>query len=453
MRGEGITDIIIPIYNAYEDLKICLESIYKYTDLKTNRLILINDNSPDPQIKELLNQQNKDNVIVIHNDSNKGFSANINIGMAQSETNDVLLLNSDTVVTERWIEKLRACAYSEKFIGTVTPVSNNATLCSVPVFCEENKLPDNMSVDMAAEIVERCSFKSYPQITVAHGFCMYIKREVINAIGNFDAVTFERGYGEENDFCNRAGQIGYKHVMCDDTFILHTGTKSFVSAEKEAYIEKHDRILRERYAVQMHENDVHVRDNPNGYVGENVGIFWSVFNGKKNLLYVLQSDFRDDANDHVGGTQLHVKHLTDQMKHDYNVFVAARDGEYLNLTFYSEDKRLSWKFYIGKKSEYYEFSNKRMDKIWRNILSAFHIDCVHVHHLYTTSFDIVYVAHEYNIPVIYTFHDFFMISPSLKLLDTQDRVITKGVEKENSWDIYLKKNCNVYNPNSRVSYI
>ena len=84
-------DIIIPIYNAYEDLVICLDSIYKNTDLNKNRLILINDNSPDPRIKEILDKQIKKNVIVIHNEVNKGFSNNINIGMSQSDDNDVLI--------------------------------------------------------------------------------------------------------------------------------------------------------------------------------------------------------------------------------------------------------------------------------------------------------------------------------------------------------------------------
>ena len=227
-------DIIIPIYNAYDDLYKCLQSVYQYTDLVENRLILINDNSSDTRIEPYLNSQTKENVIIIHNKENKGFSNNINLGMAQSKERDVLLLNSDTIVTKNWVEKIVECAYSDRAIGTVTPLSNNATLCSVPNFCEENSLPEGMNVDQAAAIIEECSLRKYPRITVAHGFCMFVKREVINAIGNFDAETFGRGYGEENDFCNRAEQMGYIHVMCDDTYIYHSGTKSFVSKEKEA---------------------------------------------------------------------------------------------------------------------------------------------------------------------------------------------------------------------------
>lgn len=406
-------DIIIPVYNAYDDLVECLESIYRHTNLEQNRLILINDNSPDERVRPFLEQQKNKNAIVFHNESNKGFSNNVNIGMQQSETNDVILLNSDTVVTERWVEKILDCAYSDEAIGTVTPLSNNATLCSVPKFCEENVLPDYLAIDQAGEIVERCSMKKYPRITVANGFCMFIKREVINTVGYFDAETFEKGYGEENDFCNRAEQAGYHHAMCDDAYIFHSGTKSFVSKEKEKYIRLHDKILRERYPEQMHRNDVYVRDNPNGFVGENVGIYFDLVNGKKNILYVLHSDFRKGAKDNVGGTQFHVRDLVSGLREQYNIFVAARNGEYLNLTAYYGQEEKEFRYYIGKKSSIYEFRNKIFEELWENILAAFQIDLIHVHHVISTSFDIFYVAKQYDIPLVYTFHDYYFVCPAI----------------------------------------
>lgn len=442
MRENRNVDIIIPIYNAYEDLKLCLESIYKFTDLQYHRLILINDNSPDERIRQFLDGQQREGVIVIHNSVNKGFSNNINIGMAQSDNNDVILLNSDTIVTENWVEKLVECAYSDKAIGTVTPVSNNATLCSVPQFCEENTLNEGMSIDDAGKIVERCSFKAYPRITVAHGFCMLVKREVIDCIGNFDAETFGRGYGEENDFCNRAEQAGYHHVMCDNTYIYHSGTKSFISKEKEEYIKSHERILRERYPEQMHQNDIHCRNNPNYFVGENISIYFDLFNGKKNILYVLQSDFRKGASDSVGGTQFHVRDLTNGLREKYNIFVAARDKEFINVTAYFGKEEKVFRFFVGEKKKIYEFSNNIFDKLWRNIISAFHIDLIHIHHVISTSFDIFYVAREYKIPIIFTAHDFYFICPSIRLLDYKHHLCI-GTSNDEMCKKCLNKSCGI----------
>lgn len=444
-------DIIVPIYNAYEDLQICLKSIYENTDLQANRLVLINDNSPDERIKPFLDEQKNKidgQVIVIHNIENKGFSNNINLGMQQSDANDVILLNSDTIVTKNWVEKMVACAYSDGSIGTVTPLSNNATLCSVPNFCEENELPKGMSVERVAEIVEECSMKKYPRITVAHGFCMLVKREVIKCIGYFDAETFGRGYGEENDFCNRAEQMGYIHVMCDDTYIYHSGTKSFVSKEKENYIREHDKILHERYPAQMHNNAVHCRDNPNAFVGNNIRYHLDIRNGKKNVLYLLQSDFREGADDNIGGTQLHVKHLVMGLRNEMNVFVAARDRDYLQVTAYIEEKEHVFRFYIGEKEAFPVFRSREFAQLFRLILEGFYIDVVHVHHAITTSLDIFYEAKRLEIPVFFTAHDFCSVCPTVKLLDSDGKVCIDSECK--NCDVCLRQNNGIYEKNEYI---
>ena len=206
-------DIIIPIYNAFESVQLCIESIKKHTDLMLHRVILINDCSSDQRMKSYLDALEEEGFIVIHNEKNQGFSANVNVGMSYSNARDVILLNSDTVVTRRWVEKLIACAYTAKETGTVTPLSNSATLASVPVAFVDNDLPKGFSIDEFAQLVEQSSFCDYPTISVAVGFCMYIKREVIEKVGLFDAETFQKGYGEENDFCSRAQIYGYQHVL------------------------------------------------------------------------------------------------------------------------------------------------------------------------------------------------------------------------------------------------
>lgn len=430
MKRNKHVDIVIPIYNAFEDLQICVESLKKHTDLSVHRLILINDNSPDERIYPYLEEQKSDHILVFHNEKNQGFSANINLGMSQSSENDVLLLNSDTVVTKNWVENMLKCAYSSETIGTVTPLSNNATLCSVPVFCEENRLPDYLTIDQAAEVVERISFCDYPRITVAHGFCMLVKREVIEKIGGFDAETFQRGYGEENDFCNRAEQAGYIHAMCDNVYIYHSGTKSFISKEKEKLIQQHEKILEDRYPVQMHNNAVYCRDNPNKYICDNVDLFFKLSNGKKNILYVLHSDFKAGRNDNIGGTQFHVRDLKDGLSKENNVFVLARNVETLCLTIYCDGKEYEFAFYVGKADDIMLDSNREIRKVLDTILEAFAIDVVHVHHIIGLSFDIFMLAKEKNIPLVLTCHDFYYICPTVRLLSKDGKACCKEDTKQ-----------------------
>ena len=430
MKRNKHVDIVIPIYNAFEDLQICVESLKKNTDLSVHRLILINDNSPDERIYPYLEEQKSEHILVFHNEKNQGFSANINLGMSQSSENDVLLLNSDTVVTKNWVENMLKCAYSSETIGTVTPLSNNATLCSVPVFCEENRLPDYLTIDQAAEVVERVSFCDYPRITVAHGFCMLVKREVIEKIGGFDAETFQRGYGEENDFCNRAEQAGYIHAMCDNVYIYHSGTKSFISKEKEKLIQQHEKILEDRYPVQMHNNAVYCRDNPNKYICDNVDLFFKLSNGKKNILYVLHSDFKAGRNDNIGGTQFHVRDLKDGLSKENNVFVLARNVETLCLTIYCDGKEYEFAFYVGKADDIMLDSNREIRKVLDTILEAFAIDVVHVHHIIGLSFDIFMLAKEKNIPLVLTCHDFYYICPTVRLLSKDGKACCEKDTKQ-----------------------
>ncbi len=413
-ESRGPVDIIVPVYNAYEDLLKCIGSLKKHTDLSFDRLILINDCSTDERIAEYMQSMEK-NIIVISNEKNMGFSNNINMGMKYSDDRDVILLNSDTIVTSGWVDKIVKCAYSKAEIGTVTPMSNSATLCSFPNMCQDNPLPEGIELDALAEVVERCSIRAYPRITVAVGFCMFIKRETIKDVGFFDAEAFERGYGEENDFCNRAEQMGYIHVMCDDTFIYHKGTVSFMTEQKQRLIEAHDKILQERYPEQMKKNHLYCITNPDQYIRDNIMPYLHVKNGRKNILYLSHLDFIPEAEGSVGGTQFHVRDLTVQLKEKYNIFVMSRDREYIRLTIYTDKTTDFFMFYVGEPEMFFKFTDSSLKSIFSSVLDSFEIDIVHIHHTDRISFDLFYLAHERNIPIVTTLHDYYYICPNVKL--------------------------------------
>jgi O-antigen biosynthesis protein len=139
---------------------------------------------------------------------------------------------------------MRACAYWNNKIATVTPFTNNGMMCSVPDFLKNNDIPEGFTIDSFAECVEASSLRQYPELVTAVGFCMYIKRNVIDEIGYFDEVNFGKGYGEEGDFSARACKKGYKNVLCDDTFIFHKGRASFLDGQ-ESLLQKNHKVLGE----------------------------------------------------------------------------------------------------------------------------------------------------------------------------------------------------------------
>ena len=117
------------------------------------------------------------------------------------------MLNSDTIVTYKWLQKLKFAAYSDSKIATVTPVSNNAGAFSVPVINKDNIIDEELGIQGTANIVEKISDNVLIDVPTGNGFCMYIKQEALRDVGPLD-LLYGKGYGEENDFCMRLVNAG-----------------------------------------------------------------------------------------------------------------------------------------------------------------------------------------------------------------------------------------------------
>ena len=419
-------DIIVPVYNAYEYTEECIKSILKNTNLNEHTLLLINDKSPDekilPMLQEYASKNEDKNIIVLDNEQNLGFVKTVNKGMSYSE-NDVILLNSDTEVTENWIEKIQECAYSNNYIATVTPLTNNGTICSVPNFGIDNELPKNMSLEEHAKMIELISKKRYPELTTGNGFCMYIKRDVINEIGLFDDETFGKGYGEENDFCYRALDHGYTNVLCDNTFIYHKGTQSFkkenMTESRMMLIEKHMELLRKKYPIYVQKTDMFIANNPIRDIQENINLNILLHN-KKRILYLV-NEWEEDMK-MTGGTSLHVKDLiSSNIENNIASFVIAPDKNDLTrykLYLYTDTYAKEISNYKTDINQYGQinYTNNRYKEMLENIIDSFKIDILHVHHFLFQTFDAIDVAKERNIYSIITLHDLYMICPSINMV-------------------------------------
>lgn len=239
-------DVIIPIYNGYEETRECVESLLKSKNTVEHHFIFINDQSPNQSILELLNSIDDDRVTLLNNENNLGFVKTVNRGMRLSE-NDVILLNSDTVVTENWIDKMYTAAYSNKKNGTVTALTNNGTIASVPFFNQDNELPEGYTIEEFANLVERVSKRAYPNLPTAVGHAMYIKRTVLKEVGYFDDESFGMGYGEEEDFSCRVIRSGYKNILADDTFIFHYGSTSFKSEKAQLIARNKKKLVKKHW--------------------------------------------------------------------------------------------------------------------------------------------------------------------------------------------------------------
>ena len=262
--GSHGVDIVIPIYGAREETCDCIESVLRHARGDW-RLLLVDDASPDPELVPRLREfAATDPRITLHcRPSNRGFVVSANHGMqrALAAGRDVLLLNSDTVVTRDFLQRLRAASRHTRTTGIITPLTNNGTICSIPRFMEENRLPAGISIDAFADAVEAADQRERPELVTAVGFCMYIRVEVLREVGLFRAELFGAGYGEENDLCERAKAAGFEIRLCDDLFIYHAGSASFGDEANERR-EAHNRLIGEIHPDYHADVQRFIRDNP-----------------------------------------------------------------------------------------------------------------------------------------------------------------------------------------------
>ena len=222
-------DIIVPVYRGLADTRLCIDSVLASTNQSPWRLVVINDASPEPEVTAWLRERaaQDSRITLLENPDNLGFVGTVNRGMALSTSNDVLLLNSDTEVANNWLDRIRRAAYGDSKVASVTPFSNNATICSYPRFCKDNSLPAGYDTARLDALCAQTNPGAVVDVPTGVGFCMYIRRDCLAQVGLFDTENFGKGYGEENDFCQRAAKAGWRNLHLLDTFVLHTGGVSF----------------------------------------------------------------------------------------------------------------------------------------------------------------------------------------------------------------------------------
>ncbi len=230
--------VVIPVYAGHALTVACLASVLTSIPGDT-RVIVVDDATPEPKLAAHLDTLAASGRIeLLRNAANQGFPAAANAGMREAfaidPPHDVLLLNSDTLMPNgsgaSWLTRLHDAAHAATDIGTVAPLSNDATILSYPRRDATNPIPDACALNRLDALARVTNGTATVEIPTSVGFCMYVKRECAEATGLFRPSLFAQGYGEENDFCIRARHLGWRHVAAPGVFVAHAGGTSFGSA-------------------------------------------------------------------------------------------------------------------------------------------------------------------------------------------------------------------------------
>jgi GT2 family glycosyltransferase len=224
--------VCVPVYNGFDATRRCLQALATARVRTAFRTLIIDDCSPDARVAPMLEahalaQGAQAPVQLRRNAVNRGFTWNVNQAFAAAGADEaVCLLNSDALVTTGWLDAMLDCAAQDSTIGTVTPFSNNATICSFPDFSRAWPVPDEAERERIARALRETPGAPI-DLPTGVGFCMLIPAACRSRVGRFDVESFPRGYGEENDFCMRATAAGFRNVLCTNAYVAHEGGVSF----------------------------------------------------------------------------------------------------------------------------------------------------------------------------------------------------------------------------------
>lgn len=280
-------DVIVPVYANFALTHRCIESVRAARVSVPYRLIVVADCPPEADLRDYCTALGGEpDVTVLFNRANHGFVASVNRGMSLDTARDVVLLNSDTEVAGDWLGRIWRCARSAERVATVTPFSNNATICSYPWPGWGGGVPGGLGLGRLDGLFERVLAGRQIGIPVGVGCCLFIRRACLDQIGLFDAETFGRGYGEEVDFCLRAAAAGWQHLLCADVFVHHVGGVSFGN-EKAQLAERAQTIIQARYPDYQRLIDTFVAADPLQPLRARVDVARIEAGGKEEALSLL----------------------------------------------------------------------------------------------------------------------------------------------------------------------
>lgn len=233
--------LVLTVYNAPDDVRLCLQSIANSLDLSSAQLVIVDDASKEETQKILDDFAAKyPHVLFVRHEKNQGYLHSVNDGISHAQGDIITLLNSDTYIPSDFVSRILACFEQDEHIGIASPVLSHGNPFSVPVTCDikqdidKKNLPSlvNAMNEKAKNIVPQ-----YPDIVFPDGACFSIRRVCLEKIGMF-SEEYSPGYFEELDFCMRAQQKGFRAVFIENLYVYHKSHASFGHKKTNEYMER-----------------------------------------------------------------------------------------------------------------------------------------------------------------------------------------------------------------------
>jgi GT2 family glycosyltransferase len=393
--NEKSLSIIIPVYDGYDQVVKCIDSVLNSKTKLAIDVIVGYDNGPNPRVRQYLEGISDSRFNLIVHNENLGFVKNVNKIIKEKKYKDFLLLNADTIVSDELFDRLILQLNNDRTCASITPLSNNATIYSI-----YNLKTSELGLinDFLYKNFNRCV-----DVPVGNGFCMLINGDIYSRYGLFNEQRWGKGYGEEVDWCLGVHRsYGLKHVAYLGAFVYHEGSVSFGVSGMNLAVEKASKLIEEIYP------------------GYNRSVQKYAINGSLNSEKIKVDILKSEV------CEIPIKRKTLYISHGFGGGVekyisdkisklSSKDG-YIIGRLIERDSESYWMFSGDEITDRY-FSTDKLSGI-ANWFKAIRVDDISIEHLGHASPDeISLLIQNAKIPYKIGIHDYSYICPRVNLID------------------------------------
>lgn len=415
-------DIVVPVVDGGSDFCECYSSLKEYTPLEQRILIVTVGAIGEGLLSYLKKIERDDDTVVLVTPEDHGFVSAVNRGISYS-LNEVVLLASHTIVTPGWLNKLDDALFSSPFVGTATPWTNNGVVSFSDQYSDCISGLSQITFEELSEIVEGVCPGMYPELPTAFGYCMAIKRELVNAIGIFEIDTFGEGSYPAHDFGMRAREYGYVNVLDDCSYVQYKSEEDVAEAV-HAHAKSHLKALTDRHPLYNFHIERFLKDDPLFHLKSRINRVVEDRQGSIHVLFMLHNDPIEGSSFAPAGSEKHVLSIADYLAQNSSIvpFILASNGK--ELSFFEKNRNGEWQRTRYLMPEQIWLTTCYSDSYKRRlheVLKIYHIEIVHYHHLFNHPLDMTATLEDWDGGVCLSLHDHYALSPCFHLLGTDGK--------------------------------
>lgn len=207
-------DVIILTNGDKEWIKLCVYALIKNTlPEQLGKVYLIANQNPSEKLEVIyhLKQKYPDILEVIESD-HLNYSKSINMGLEVAQSDYILVLTGETIVTKNLVKKLMN-HFEKNNVGCISPISNNASHLSLPLYYGFSFQQMNNMLEM------KFSGKTFDALSL-DSRCFMIKKSVVSTMGLFDEKHVGN-YSELLGYQYQMAEKGIESLIALDTYVFH----------------------------------------------------------------------------------------------------------------------------------------------------------------------------------------------------------------------------------------